>query len=162
MARKAKQSRWSYFVQLGEYSLSGGAYFWSGYIVFFICDHYLGWNLWWAKLLANIVGVTVNYLLERFWVFRHTRHVPAYKKAPTRYIVLTLTNFVIDYWIVRGLQAVGITPYIGQFISAGFFWGWNWVWYKYWVFSGTISKSSNKTKAAQHRKARPARRASSK
>ncbi len=36
--------------------------------------------------------------------------------------------------IVGGLRAIGITPYIGQFISSGFFTVWNWLWYSMWVF----------------------------
>ena len=156
--KKVVGSRWAYVIQLIEYSVSGGAYFWSGYLVFFICDHYLGWSLWWAKLAANIVGVTVNYLLERFWVFNRSGHKRAYEEAPFRYLLLTACNFVIDYWIVYGLSKVGISPYLGQFGSAGFFWVWNWLWYKYWVFGGTISKSENKVKAAKHRAARRQKR----
>jgi putative flippase GtrA len=102
--------------------------------VFFIADKGFHWNLWWAKQAANVVGVTVNFLLERWWVFGGKRPNKHLTEVSGRYILLTLCNFVIDYWIVYGLKVVGVTPYLGQFASAGFFWGWNYLWYKYWVF----------------------------
>ena len=115
-----------------EYMISGGAYFWFGYLVFFLCDAVLHLNLWWSKLIANILGWTLNYVLQRYWVFSDRKG----KAAPMggRYAVLTLTDFVLDFLIVAGLAAVGISPYIGQFVSSAFFTGWNYVWYKWWVF----------------------------
>jgi putative flippase GtrA len=34
------------------------------------------------------------------------------------------------------LRDAGIEPEIGQFIAAGFFTFWNYIWYKLWVFKG--------------------------
>jgi putative flippase GtrA len=51
-----------------------------------------------------------------------------------RYLFIESVGFVLDYLIIWGLQAVGITPYIGFFISAAFFSVWSFLWYKYWVF----------------------------
>lgn len=118
-----------------EYFISGGAYFWFGYLMFFLADSVLGWSLWWAKLLANLSGWTLNYFLQRYWVFGDRRN-KRQKETPltTRYIIITLVDFVMDYFIVAGLKSFGITPYIGQFISSGFFTGWNYVWYRWWVF----------------------------
>lgn len=120
--------------------ISGGAYFWTGYLVFFVCDKALGLSLWWSKLAANILGWLVNYMLQRYWVFKN----PELKKHQTqvtgRYAVITLVDFVLDYFIIRGLKAIGITPYIGQFISSGFFTVWNYLWYKFWVFPDTFKK----------------------
>jgi putative flippase GtrA len=110
--------------------VSGGLYFWSGYALFFVCDSIFGWSLWWAKLSANIFGWTVNFMLQRYWVFRNPKLAKSQSQVTFRYMVITLVNFVLDYFIVYGL-----TPYIGQFASAGFFTVWNYVWYKTWVFS---------------------------
>jgi putative flippase GtrA len=143
-------------IQLIQYSITGGAFFWSGYLVFFLCDKGLGLDLWWSKLFANIVGVTVNFLLERYWVFagdKNKHKKQPYKEAPARFILLTLVNFVIDYGIILGLKTVGVTPYIGQFISAGFFWGWNYLWYRYWVFA----RPARKAAAAKRRSAKGGR-----
>ncbi len=124
----------SELIRVVEYLVSGGAYFWSGYLMFFALDKGLGLSLWWAKLLANITGWTVNYLLQRYWVFNDPKLKEKTTKVTFRYGVITLVNFVLDYLIVAGLKEVGVTPYIGQFVSSGFFTVWNYLWYKLWVF----------------------------
>lgn len=120
--------------RLTEYLISGGAYFWAGYGMFFIADQVLHLNLWWAKLLANVFGWVVNYLLQRYWVFNNPKLAKHKTEVTTRYIIITLVDFVLDYLIVWSLQQFGITPYIGQFVSSGFFTVWNYVWYRWWVF----------------------------
>jgi len=136
-------------IRIVEYLVSGGLYFWTGYGVFFICDHFLGFNLWWAKLTANLVGWTVNYLLQRLWVFRNPALAKHRVEVTGRYVVITLVDFVLDYAIVRGLQAVGITPYIGQFASAGFFTVWNYLWYRSWVFTSRVHRRHRKAKGVR-------------
>lgn len=130
--------------RITEYMISGGAYFWSGYFVFFVIDKGLGLAFFWAKTVSMLFGWTVNFMLQRYWVFRN----PELKKHQTevtgRYIVITLVDFVMDYFLVWGLKLIGITPYIGQFISAGFFTVWNYLWYKYWVFPEKFSKKKTR------------------
>ena len=133
MKRITKRRR-KLIIQFIEYMISGGAYFWSGYLVFFITDSYLGFSLWWAKQSANIVGWTVNFLLQRYWVFKNPQLKGHLGKVTGRYMIITLVDFIIDYFIIYGLKQIGITPYIGQFISAGFFTVWNYLWYRFWVF----------------------------
>lgn len=127
-------------VQFVEYMISGGAYFWSGYLVFFIADKGLHLNLWWAKLLANVVGWVINFVLQRFWVFRNPSARSHMAETGARYIFITLINFVLDYLIVAALKSVGLTPYLGQFVSSGFFTVWNYLWYRFWVFPEHHSK----------------------
>lgn len=131
------------FVQLVQYSITGGAWFWSGYLMFALCDQVFGLSLFWAKLIANLFGLSVNFVLERLWVFDdHKRRVKKLTIVTERYIFITIANLFIDYLIVRILRdSFGITPYIGQFISAGFFWGWNYLWYRYWVFATNTKKA---------------------
>ncbi|MFA5004415.1 MAG: GtrA family protein [Candidatus Saccharimonadales bacterium] len=120
--------------RITEYLVSGGAYFWSGYGMFFVLDKGLHLNLWWAKLLANVTGWLVNYALQRYWVFNNPKLAKHKLEVTGHYAVITLADFLIDYLIVAGLKHLGITPYIGQFASSGFFTVWNYFWYKFWVF----------------------------
>lgn len=125
--------------RITEYMISGGAYFWSGYGMFFVVDKLFGASFFWAKSISTLTGWTVNYVLQRYWAFNN----PALKKHQTevtgRYVAITLIDFVLDYLIVWGLTNISIAgfsinPYVGQFISAGFFTVWNYVWYRFWVF----------------------------
>jgi len=136
MSNMARQKQKSIRVQVIEYFVAGGAFFWSGYIAFAIFDGILHWPLFIAKQSANVIGLTINYILEDRWVFKHKKaKTTRDRRSTSRYVVITIVNFGIDYLIVVGLKNIGISPYIGQFVSAGFFTAWNFFWYKYWVFA---------------------------
>lgn len=139
MARLKKQHRRE-LLRITEYMISGGAYFWSGYLMFFVLDKGVGLNLWWAKLLANVTGWTINYVLQRYWVFRNPTLAKHQTEVTGRYAVITLVDWMLDYLIVAGLKSFGLTPYLGQFVSSGFFTFWNYIWYKYWVFPEKFKK----------------------
>jgi putative flippase GtrA len=137
---KLKKKQRKIAIQFAKYCVSGGAYFWSGYLMFFIADKGLHWNLWWAKMSANLVGWMVNYTLQRFWAFNSAELKKHTTQVTTRYMIITFVDFLLDYVIVAGLKNLGLTPYLGQFASAGFFTFWNYFWYKYWVFPEKFSK----------------------
>lgn len=131
--------------QIVEYLVAGGAFFWSGYIAFAVFDGIFGLPLFIAKQLANLIGLAVNYVLEDRWVFKKKKSRVAYDRRRTlRYIAITIVNFGIDYIIVASLKEQGLTPYVGQFVSAAFFTVWNFVWYKYWVFAHHPSRKKSK------------------
>lgn len=120
--------------RFAEYMVGGGLWFWSGYIIIvFLADKI---PLFWANFAGNLVGITLNFIVERYWVFKTSRPTTL-GVATWRYIVYTALNaFVLNYFILQGLRQVGIEPAIGQFIASGFFTVWNYLWYKAWVFKG--------------------------
>ena len=121
--------------RITEYLVSGGAFFWSGYAAFFVFDKGLHWSLWWATSISYLIGWSVNYLLQRYWVFNNPKLKKHQTEVTGRYIAVSLVNLFINYLILQSLKAIGISPYIGQFVSSGFFTVWNYVIYKYYVFS---------------------------
>ncbi|HUP26550.1 MAG TPA: GtrA family protein [Candidatus Limnocylindrales bacterium] len=134
MALHLKKQQKREVKRITAYMISGGAYFWSGYITFFVIDKGLKGSFFWAKSVSTLAGWTVNYLLQRYWVFKNPKLAKHQTEVTARYTVITITDFVLDYLIVFGLKTIGLTPYLGQFVSSGFFTFWNYVWYKYWVF----------------------------
>ncbi len=139
MKKLTKRNR-KLLIQFAEYMISGGAYFWSGYALFAYLWSGLHWSLWWAKLSANVFGWTVNFILQRYWVFNNKALKNHLTQVSGRYIFITLVDFLLDYVIVASLRHVGITPYIGQFVSSGFFTVWNYFWYRFWVFPEKLAK----------------------
>jgi putative flippase GtrA len=137
--------------RITEYMISGGAYFWSGYLAFFIIDKGLGMAFFWAKSISTLIGWTVNFVLQRYWVFKNPELAKHQTEVTSRYIILTVVDFILDFLIVYGLKLIGITPYIGQFVSAGFFTVWNYLWYKYWVFPEKFSKTAKKARVTPTR-----------
>jgi len=121
-------------VQFTEYMISGGAWFWVGYGAFAVLDKVFHIPFWPTKISSYIIGASINFLLQKFWVFRQKSNKKQLGGAAKRYYSLLFLNFLLDQGIVGGLRAVGVTPYIGQFISSGFFTVWNWLWYSLWVF----------------------------
>lgn len=135
-------------LQLVAYFIGGTSYFWSGYAVFALCYSGLHWAWWPAKMAGDAVGWTLNYLIQRFWAFNNAALKKHEGRTVEKYVLLTLFNFGLDYAIVGGLKAVGVSPYIGFFISAGFFTVWNYLWYRFWVFFARTK--SNHIKEGSH------------
>lgn len=128
-----KEHRWKAAIQGARYMVGGATYFWTAYIIFAICYSGLGWHWLPAKILGDIVGWSLNYFIQRFWAFAGQAHLSEMQHAK-RYIFIEAVGFVLDYAIIGGLRAVGVSPYIGFWISAVFFSIWSYLWYKYWVF----------------------------
>lgn len=134
-------------VRIFQYLVSGGAWFWTGYFIIVFMTPVIG--LWWANLLGNGVGITINFLLQRYWVFDGSRKTKT-TTVTGRYIIYTLLNsFLLNYLILFGLEEVGIPVYIGQFVASGFFMVWNYLWYKAWVFK-TPAKQPVKVTKKRH------------
>ncbi len=120
--------------RFGEYMVGGGVWFWSGYIIIVFLNGRM--PLFWVNFIGNAVGITLNFIIERYWVFK-TNRPTTLTVATRRYIIYTALNaFLLNYLILAGLKQVGIEPKFGQFIAAGFFTVWNYIWYKAWVFRG--------------------------
>lgn len=126
--------RRSEVVQFAEYLVGGNVFFVSGYLIFALLYSGVGWPWWAAKILADIVGWTLNYLVQRYWAFSKRSLQKDEGRNRTRYVILSVVDTILDYAIVGGLVWVGVSPYIGMFVAAGFFTVWNFLWYKYWVF----------------------------
>jgi len=121
-------------IQFLEYMVGGTIYFWSGYLIFALGYSGLHWKWLPAKIAADIVGWTLNYLVQRYWAFNSKKLTRHEGRTAGKYSILTLINLGLDYAIIWGLTRVGVSPYIGFFISAGFFTVWNYLWYRFWVF----------------------------
>lgn len=127
---KSKKTKKQFFTPrsvLG-YLAGGGAYFWSAWLIITFGTPYIG--LWWANIIGNAVGVTLNYLAQRYLAFPGKNIFNSGKK----FVALTLVNFLISYIILKLLTHFGVPLWFAQFISAGFFTIWNYGWYKLWVF----------------------------
>lgn len=139
-------------IQFAEYMISGGAWFWVGYGAFAALDLVFGVAFWPAKIGSYFIGASFNFLLQRFWVFKQKKqNKKDLGEAAKRYYSLMFVNFVLDQAIVGGLREIGITPYIGQFLAAGFFTVWNWLWYSLWVFRKQPARPKKQHAPVLHR-----------
>lgn len=141
---KLKKKDQRELTRIGEYLVGGGVWFWSGYIIIVALYGHL--PLFWVNFIGNAVGITLNFIIERYWAFKTNRPTTLFV-ATQRYIIYTFLNaFVLNYLILEFLKdQFGIEPAISQFIAAGFFTVWNYIWYKAWVFKG--KEKPRKTRA---------------
>lgn len=128
-------------IQFIEYLVGGGVFFWSGYATFALLYSGFHWEWWQAKLLADTIGWTLNYLVQRYWAFANKSLKQHEGTNRTRYIIVSVVDTVLDYCIVGGLNALGISPYAGMFVAAGFFTIWNYLLYRFWVFPEVYNKT---------------------
>ena len=135
MAKKLSKKERREVKRIIEYVITGGAWFWSGYAMFALLYSVFGLDIVPSKIISYLFGLIVNFILERLWVFKAKDPTKQIDKVTFRYIVLSVVNLGIDTFIVWGLAQLGVTPYLGQFVSAGFFTVWNYLWYKLWVFA---------------------------
>jgi putative flippase GtrA len=119
--------------QFSKYLAGGSLYFWVGYGIFALGYSVFHWWWLWAKVLGDVIGWTMNYFIQRYWAFSGQHHLSEMQHAG-RYIFIETIGFILDYAMIGGLKAIGISPYVGFFISGIFFTAWSWLWYKYWVF----------------------------
>ena len=121
-------------LQFVYFNVGGAVFFVSGYLVFALLYGWLHWHWLVAKGLADLTGWALNYLVQHYLAFGETARTQGHKKVLKRYIPFSLLNVVIDYALVGGLKWLGVSPFIGLWLSSLFFTIWKWLWYRGWVF----------------------------
>lgn len=127
--------------QFAWYNLGGVSFFVVGYMVFSLLYGLFSLEWWIAKVIGDVSGWSVNYVIQRLLAFREESKGHSEKQLLIRFSALSLVNVVIDYAIVWALkELLHITPFIGLFIAATFFTIWKFIWYKLWVFKSASAK----------------------
>lgn len=121
-------------IQFIEYMIGGGVYFWTGLAVFALCYSVLHWHWLIAKGLADIIGWTLNYLIQRYWAFNDKGLKNLEGRTRFRYILINTIDLFFDYGIVAIFKHFSIFIYVGFLASATFTTVWDYLWYKFWVF----------------------------
>src|ERR1043165_6611278 len=98
-------------VQFGEYMVGAGLYFWTGLGIFAITYNGLHWHWLIAKGLADIIGWTLHYLVQRYWAFSDSRLKGQDKRVVFRYVLVNGVDLIFDYTIVAVFIYNNLTPY---------------------------------------------------
>lgn len=131
---KTGKSRHKLLMQLAQYMVGGGVYFWGGLGLFAISFDLLHWPWWVSKGIADILGRSANYTIQRYWVFYDSKLKGQSRTVIFRYVLINATDLIFDYAIVAIFIYKDLTPYAGFFISAAFTTIWDYLWYRFWVF----------------------------
>lgn len=121
-------------LQFVYFNFGGIAFFVSGYAIFALLYGLLHWHWLLAKIIADVVGWTLNYIIQRYVAFRSEAKASSNKRILKRFISFSLLNVPLDYALVGGLKLLGVSPFLGLWLSSLFFTAWKYCWYKWWVF----------------------------
>jgi putative flippase GtrA len=124
-------------IQFAEYMIGGGIYFWGGMATFAVCFELLHFNWFISKGIADILGWSANFAIQRYWAFYSPKLKGKDRQVIFRYVFINAIDLIFDYAIVAAFIYNGITPYAGFVASASFTTVWDYLWYKFWVFKTT-------------------------
>jgi putative flippase GtrA len=80
-------------------------------------------------------------MLNRIWAFKKDNYQRKLHHQAVIYIVLALSNLVINNLIVSGLKTAGLDPRIGKIIAIATIAVWNFLIYKYVIFRAGSNKA---------------------
>lgn len=135
MNKKQKKSLWQNVLQFIKLQLAGNILFWGTYLGYAFADNVLHNRTWLALAIPSILAHVVFFAVDRNWVFSEKTGKQKTSLEAIRFVIFMGTNYFINLGIVLGLEKyLGVSPYLGQFISSVFFAVWVWLGLKFWVF----------------------------
>ncbi len=134
--RQQKKKIPEILVEFLKLQLAGNIPFWGTYLLFAVFDQALGIGDFTALLAATIIANILFFIIDDRWVFKNTR---SHRKTTTevwRFIAFMSFSSLLTFTITwQLLEVFGITPYIGQFISAAFSTLLTFTGLRFWVFA---------------------------
>ncbi len=127
-----------------QYLVTGIIVFYADYLTFYIGFNHFDLTVPVAQAPAYVVGIVVNFILERAWVFKNQTKRDPIKKETRRYAIVLVINYAITVVILEVLERYGISPNWGKYLAAFFFTFWNYVVFRFWVFKGPEKKHLRK------------------
>lgn len=135
MTPKAKKSLWKNIIQFVKLQLASNVLFWGTYVGYAIGDKLVRAESWKAIAVASILAHVLFFAINKKWVFNTKVGQAKTRVEMLRFLLFMGLNFFINIGIVLAFEKyLNISPYISQFIAAGFFTVWNWAGLKFWVF----------------------------
>jgi len=135
LKQKEKRTLIRWAIEFVKLQLAGNVLFWGTYIGYYLLQGRLHWPELQALVTASVIAHGLFFLVNRNWVFDDKTGRRKTSSEVIRFIIFMGLNFFINIGIIEFLSIYhGISPYIGQFISAMFFVIWNFVGLKWWVF----------------------------
>ena len=122
--------------QFAKLQLAGNIPFWGTYFGFMALDKIFGMPEFQALAIATVAANALFYIVDDKWVFADTggRHTSKYEAV--KFAIFISASAIVVFMITNALSMFGgISPYIGQFISAGLSTIWTFAGLRFWVFA---------------------------
>lgn len=122
--------------RIARFLLGGGVTVTCEYLIFYGLFVLLHWNLLLANSLSFGVGLGVSFIFNRMWAFKQASFRRKAHHQAMLYIILAVTNLVLNNMIVAGLQFIAVDPRIGKFVAIICIAAWNFIIYTKIIFIG--------------------------
>lgn len=130
--------------------IAGNIPFWGTYALFALFDKTFGIKTQTALLVATILAYFAFFIVSDVWVFNKTRGQRNKSTVMTRFIIFMSITALLTFNITIQLKELfGISPYIGQFISAALSITWTFIGFKFWVFAPARQKQKSKSSSSK-------------
>jgi putative flippase GtrA len=135
MKKTKKKNLLKLLIQFVKLNLAANILFWGTYAGFAVFDRLLGWEELPALATASILAHILFFIVDKNWVFVDKTGRRKTRDELVKFAIFMGFSYILNIAIIRGLsEYAGISPYIGQFIAAGFFVFWNFIGLRWWVF----------------------------
>lgn len=143
------------FIEFLKLQLAGNIPFWGTYLLFALFDQVMAVDAFSSLLVATVIANVLFFVVDDRWVFKNSRK---HRKTATevwRFIAFMSVSSLFTFNITWQLyQLLGITPYIGQFISAVISTLLTFIGLRFWVFAPTRRRKAPSKQRRQKLSAR--------
>ena len=159
---KTKKKRTKFALSLGwefiKLQIAGNIPFWGTYLINAMLDKGLGVDKFQALLVATVLANALFFIVDDRWVFKSSRGSRKTSAEIWKFVVFMSLSALLTFNITWQLYTtLGISTYIGQFISAALSIIWTFVGLRFWVFA-PIAKTPRKSTRRSRRRLATARR----
>ena len=148
--RSRKKKAPQILLEFLKLQLAGNVPFWGTYLLFALFDQGLRFDDFTALMSATILANIAFFVINDRWVFKNKRKRRKTTTGVWRFITFMSLSSLLTFTITWQLQQrFGITPYIGQFISAAFSTLLTFIGLRFWVFAPPRRAQASATKNAR-------------
>lgn len=123
--------------------LAGNIPFWGTLWISLFLDKYVGLPKFESLLIGTVLSYTAFFFISDRWVFNLSRSKRRAITNAWRFVVFMSATAVLTFFITWTLyDKLGISIYIGQFISAAISITWTFAGMKFWVFAPTRKRAA--------------------
>lgn len=135
-SRKQRRKFYTLGIEFIKLQLAGNIPFWGTYLLFFVFDKGFAADTFSSLLAATVIANALFFIVDDKWVFNNSRGKRKTTNEILKFVVFMSFSSLLTFNITWQLDTLfGITPYIGQFISAALSTLWTFIGLRFWVFA---------------------------
>ena len=124
-------------MRVTRFILSGSLAATAEFSSFLVCTHIFSMTLPVSQSISFLFGLTVSYLLNKFWVFKSKGRV---KDELPKYVILAVLNLLLSNVLIVLLHTAGFVAWLAKLIVMASVASWNFLIFQKIIFGVTSSR----------------------